>query len=288
MTALLAYCISLFARRLSTFTPIRKTGPLEPYVRHKTLSYKEFRGRDLLIVGDVHGCFDEVVDLINTVKCNSRRNFVTIFVGDMVNKGPKNEEMLDFIMKSKDIHCIRGNHEQAVLRTALKNRTGVKESNPRWANSWANSLNDDQFEFLKNLPYTISIPILNIIIVHGGLHPHKPLNLQDEHDMLHMRSLMWTRDDFHGHKLIATSKHEGSLWAECWRGPEHVYFGHDAVKKLQIESHCTGLDTGCLYGGKLTGVLLKVPENLTNPMRHFDLSRQFYSVVAKETYVPVD
>ncbi|XP_039253768.2 bis(5'-nucleosyl)-tetraphosphatase PrpE [asymmetrical]-like [Styela clava] len=288
MTALIAYCISLLARRLSTATSAQKLGQLEPAVKHRTLSYLDFKGRDLFIVGDVHGCFDEAMELIDIVKKKNNKKFVTIFVGDMVNKGPKNIEMLDFIMKNKDIHCIRGNHEQAVLRSALKYRSGEKESNPKWANSWAKHLSNGQFEFLRNLPYTISIPILNIIIVHGGLHPHYPLNLQDEHNMLHMRSLSWVKDDFHGQKLVATSRHEGTLWAQCWQGTEHVYFGHDAVKKLQIESNCTGLDTGCLYGGKLTGVLLKIPENITAPLRHFDLPREFYSVDAKEAYIPVD
>lgn len=292
MTAIVAYFASFVFRRFgsSAKSHVRHIYPpeIQPFVKHRTLSYEEFKNRDLLIIGDVHGCYEEAMNLMNKVHEKHGGHFVTIFVGDMVNKGPKNVEMLDFVMNSKDVHCIRGNHEQAVLRTALEKRQGIK-IDPRWANSWATNLSHKQFSFLANLPYTISIPILNILIVHGGINPKLSVHLQEDYDMLNMRGLRWIEDIFHGRVLVPTSRQgDGYMWATCWQGPQHIYFGHDAIKKLQIEKHCTGLDTGCLYGGKLTAVYLKVPRDISGLIEHSDLVREFYSIDAAEAYVPVN
>ena len=49
---------------------------------------------------------------------------------------------------------------------------------------------------------------------------------------------------------------DGEPWASLWPGPELVVFGHDAVRGLQMYEHAVGLDTGCVYGGRLSGYLL--------------------------------
>lgn len=59
-------------------------------------------------------------------------------------------------------------------------------------------------------------------------------------------------------------------WARLWDGPQTVFFGHDADRGLQQYEHAVGLDTGCVYGGKLTACIL--PE------------RRLVSVNAKREY----
>jgi hypothetical protein len=48
----------------------------------------------------------------------------------------------------------------------------------------------------------------------------------------------------------------GRLWGELWRGPPHIVFGHNAITGLQLHPDATGLDTGCVYGGQLSALVL--------------------------------
>jgi hypothetical protein len=86
-------------------------------------------------------------------------------------------------------------------------------------------------------------------VVHGGLLPGVPLAAQPRKYLLNLRSL--TPDG-----QPSTRVKDGVPWASCWTGPEHVIFGHDAVRGLQRHLHATGLDTGCVYGRRLTALVL--------------------------------
>lgn len=134
--------------------------------------------------------------------------------------------------------------------------------------------------FLEQLPYTIYVPSYNTIIVHAGLVPNIPLENQQPLDMYKMRDVIEihhedkdndnndNKNNEQGKKIsyqyqtVYKKKNENAInttyhpWASKWKGPYHVYFGHDAKRGLQRYKYATGLDSGCCYGNELTGIVL--------------------------------
>lgn len=204
-----------------------------------------------LIVGDVQGCLTELKELIAEAKLVEGKDAL-IFVGDLVAKGPDSKGVLRLARQWK-ARSVKGNHEAHVL----KYRVGQGDQLKPHHRQVAEALDEADWKYLESLPLWISLP--GLIIVHAGLVPGVPLERQEEDALLNMRSLKphgkWSR------------KIEGVPWASQWHGPERVVFGHDAVRGLQQYPCALGLDTGCVYGRRLTGLLLPDDRLVSVPAR---------------------
>lgn len=66
-----------------------------------------------MIVGDVHGCHEELLQLLD--KCGADANTTVILVGDLVNKGPFSAEVVSYARKN-GVLSVRGNHDEALLK----------------------------------------------------------------------------------------------------------------------------------------------------------------------------
>jgi len=194
-----------------------------------------------LVVGDVHGCIDELRELLDAYRDGRR----VAFVGDLVAKGPDSKGVVA-LARSLDAIGVRGNHDQKVLR--WREEEGPVELAPEHR-AVAAALDQDDWAWLLALPYHARLDDVGAIVVHGGLVPGVPLEEQRPEHELNMRSI---RPVGTPSKRIG----DGVPWASLWPGPELVVFGHDAVRGLQRYPHAVGLDTGCVYGGRLSGLLL--------------------------------
>ncbi|CAM1301311.1 Uncharacterised protein r2_g1108 [Pycnogonum litorale] len=218
----------------------------------------------VFVIGDVHGCHDELTMLLDKAGISDEANTSTLklFVGDLINKGPANKRVLDTVMKMMSAFVVRGNHDEVIVRELRDSK------NPDYSllekNAWIKDLTEDHFTYLRDLPFTISVPELNALIVHAGLVPNKRLSDQLPLDMVIMRNLLPIKDRFGGDSVCeyeaTKSGKDGIPWAKVWKGPQHIYFGHDAKRGFQSEQFATGLDTGCVYGGKLTGIFIHGPQ----------------------------
>ena len=67
------------------------------------------------VIGDVHGCFDELKKLLKKISFNPSKDSI-IFTGDLVNRGNQSLEVLEFCMKEKSIETVLGNHDVFLIK----------------------------------------------------------------------------------------------------------------------------------------------------------------------------
>jgi hypothetical protein len=209
-----------------------------------------------IVIGDIHGCFDELGDLIAQV--DLREDDRVIAAGDLIVKGEKNREVLDLFIEDKRFSAVAGNFERVVrqywrgepVRLGKAHRAAVAEldvDRERYA------------KYLRSLPFTINLG--SHLVVHAGLRPGVPLRRQTASDMTEIRTMG-----------INPPSHKGTPWYDVYRGNRIVLFGHWPSKKPRLAARAIGLDTGCVYGGRLTGYIIE--------------SNRFVSVPARRSYMP--
>jgi len=163
-------------------------------------------------------------------------------------------------------------HLQVMYKRICLEASPSKYHQENTALTWVKDLQRADVEFLRSLPYTISVPSYNIIVVHAGLVPGVPLHSQHSADMTKMRGLVKESD---GSYTGTTSKAYGP-WAASWIGPQYLFFGHNASRGLQKHPFAMGLDTGCVYGRQLTGAIVS---SATHKPRLFSVAaQQVYSI----------
>ncbi len=221
-----------------------------------------------IFVGDIQGCRDELERLLELVAFRPRRDELHP-VGDLVNRGPDSLGVLR-LLASVDAGGVLGNHDAHLLRVAA----GERPPGPR--DTFHDVLEADDRDSL--LAWLGARPVLrewsDVILVHAGLHPAwtrggpTPGVLERRFD----RAVAGATADRDRHFAITVrycaqdGRRPDSDWPEPgepyrpWFDflPSHererptVVFGHWARLGLVARPHLRGLDTGCVWGKRLT------------------------------------
>ncbi|MCP3168924.1 metallophosphoesterase [Myxococcus qinghaiensis] len=216
-----------------------------------------------LFIGDVHGCAEELHALL--AECGWRPDDRVVLVGDLVAKGPDSAGVVR-CAREKGLLAVRGNHDAHVLRWHAGRAPEGKKLGKEHRQV-LETLAPEDWAYLEAQPLYRRFPDLNALAVHGGLVPGVPLEAQRTDELLNLRSIA---PDGTPSKRVDG----GVPWASCWKGPELVIFGHDAMRGVQRHPHAVGLDSGCVYGGRLTAYVM--PEG------------RLVSVPARRAYVDVN
>jgi protein phosphatase len=237
------------------------------------------------IIGDVHGCFDELCSLLDRlgykvkpvtggpsnshyeVTCPVGRK--AVFLGDLVDRGPRIPAVLRLVMsmvEQRAAFCVPGNHDVKLMRK-LRGRDvrithGLAES--------LEQLEREPPEFRERVATFIDGLISHYVLDEGRLVvAHAGLS-----EALQGRGSGKVRDfALYGETTGETDEFGLPIrynWAAEYRGRANVVYGHTPVEEPEWLNRTINIDTGCVFGGKLTA--LRYPE------------KDLVSVPAGETY----
>ncbi len=197
-----------------------------------------------IIIGDVHGCLRELERLLERLEPGTDDEI--IFLGDLINKGPDSAGVVRCVRKM-GARSLLGNHEARILRH-VDSGGAYRLKKPDWKTF--KSLGPDEVDFFRTFPLTIPLPEYNAIAVHGGFLPHPHWSQQPEEVVAHIQVI-----DRYGRPRKRSDHAKGRPWAEFWKGPETVIYGHTPRRTVFRRPFSIGIDTACVFGGTLTAFI---------------------------------
>lgn len=208
----------------------------------------------LIIYGDIHGCYDKFTHLRK--KMNPQKGDIEVCVGDIITKGNNSIKTLRYIQKH-NIQSVLGNHEDKIIRylehEKLKNENPVTLDEDE--QNIVKDLNSKDIDFLINMP--LFIKFKNITVIHGGLHNSYNLNKlskKEKSKILRMRYL----DKDHNFIAFGKERDDSIFWADVYNGNQgFVVYGHQWFNEVKTNKYSLGIDTGCIYGNKLSAVIFE-------------------------------
>jgi protein phosphatase len=241
------------------------------------------------IIGDVHGCYDELVELLRTLGYEMRdadnRDWThpegrkAIFVGDLVDRGPKIPAVCRLVVKmvlAGNAFCVPGNHDMKLMRKLrgrdVQIKHGLAESLSQLEKEPPKFL-DELAEFIDSLVSHYVFDGGRLVVAHAG-----------------MREEMQGRGSGRVREFALYGETTGETdefglpvrynWAAEYRGKAMVVYGHTPVPEPEWLNRTINIDTGCVFGGKLTALRYPEKEIISVP------AREVYSLPAKPFLTP--
>lgn len=203
----------------------------------------------IFAIGDIHGCLEKLQELLAEIDID-RDHDSLVFIGDYIDRGAHSRDVIDYLIRLpgdyKHVYFLQGNHEQMFLNYLDGVNEGLYLGNGGRATLDAYGMlnTDDPHARKAKLPpehlafFQSLLPYYETdqyVFVHAGLRPEVPLAQQAIDDLL------WIRYEF---------IHNESDFGKT------VIFGHTPMRDLMMTENKIGIDTGAVYGGKLTCVEL--------------------------------
>lgn len=207
-----------------------------------------------LVIGDIHGCYVELQALLEKAGLNEDDSILA--VGDIVDRGPETAQVLNFFQQVPNVRALMGNHERKHVRSARHEvRLSISQQISR------QQLGDDYADavaWMGTLPLFIELE--GAVVVHGYLEPGVPLSQQNPSVICGTMG---------GDKILR--ERYDRPWYELYAGEKPVIVGHNNYNRTDqpfiYQDKVFGLDTDCVHGKSLTGLLLPAFRFVSVPCR---------------------
>jgi protein phosphatase len=234
------------------------------------------------IIGDVHGCLDELKDLfvqlgytVNTVADVDGRDVVDVvpptgrkalFVGDLVDRGPDTPGVLRLVMRMITAGtglCVRGNHDDKLLRHVWGRKVNITHGLAETLEQLAQEppeFTERLKLFLEALPTHYVLDGGKLVIAHAGLKEHLQGRVSERVRAFCLYGETTGESDEFGLPIRLN-------WAADYRGRATVVYGHTPTLYPEWLNRTICIDTGCVFGGTLTALQYPGSELVSVPAR---------------------
>jgi diadenosine tetraphosphatase ApaH/serine/threonine PP2A family protein phosphatase len=236
------------------------------------------------IVGDVHGCYDEVLELLGLLgyqhdETSAMRHPLgrrVIFVGDLVDRGPKIVEAVTLarrMVEAGQAFCVTGNHDNKLLRYLRGHSVQIShgldasiaqiEALPEGERAdWVAAYD----HFLGALGSHLVLDGGHLVVAHAGIREADQGGDSPRIRAFTLYGLPTGEKDVNGLPIRVN-------WAADYTGAATVVYGHTPVTEPVWQNNTINIDTGCVFGGRLTALrwpertLVSVPARRVYAMR---------------------
>lgn len=220
------------------------------------------------IVGDIHGCYEELLKLLDQLGYVEESEGYThpqgrklVFVGDLTDRGPKSIPVLQLVTKlvqKNQALYVPGNHCDKLYRLFLGRNvqvthgleTTVAELS-RVSAKTKQQIKNDFIHLVETSPLYLVLDEGNLIVSHAGIRQ----------DLIGKNNSRVKTFCLYGDITGETDETGFPIrkdWAQNYSGESLIVYGHSPVKQPRFVNKTVNIDTGCVFGGYLTG--LRYPE----------------------------
>lgn len=238
------------------------------------------------IIGDVHGCIDELHNLLNALDYEYNGDTyihpdqrMPVFLGDITDRGPNSIAVIrlvyQMVVNHKNALYVPGNHCNKLYRYFLGNNVQQKHGLETTVAEYE-ALPTREQKFIQNqfitlyeqAPLYLQLPELNVIIAHAGIKE----SLIGRTDKTVKTFVLY--GDISG-AFDSSGRPIRRDWAKHYQGNNWIVYGHTPVKEPRIMNKTINIDTGCVFGNQLTSFRLPEEKIISVPSQQLLLEEKF-------------